>query len=413
MHSSNSRLSLLAMALAVLITPGLCASTETPVYNFTGHQDGADPGSTLVFDSSGKAYGTTYSGGTSGCGTVYILFPGAGGQWQQTVLHSFNCSDEGKNPVGGVIFDGQGNLYGTTRGGGSAGLCSGDGCGVVYKLTHSGGSWTETVLYSFGDNPDAATPVCPLVFDRAGNLLGTTLNGGAFAAGAVFELSPSNGQWTERIVHDFTGGNDGALGSLGALLPDRTGNFYGVTQYGGAHQAGTVFKLAPGAGGAYSFSSLYAFQGQPDAATPEGGLIADLHGNLYGTSAYGGTNNMGTVFRVSPAPGIGGWHGAVLYSFTGLSDGGEPASTLVFGANGKLYGTTTEGGTPGCECGVILSLTPTGINRWSESVLHSFGIIPDGVYPTSGLTLNSAGQYMGTTSTGGTHNAGIVYEMTP
>lgn len=416
MHRSNSRLSRLclsAIALAILIKPAFCASTETPVYNFTGGFDGADPASPLVFDSAGNAYGTAVTGGASNCGTVFQLSPGSGGQWQQTVLHSFNCFDEGKNPYGGVTLDSQGNLYGTTVAGGSAGICAGDGCGVVYKLTHNGGSWSESVLYSFGDSPDAAGPGGPVVFDRAGNLLGTAPDGGAFAAGAVYELSPNNGQWTERIVHDFTGGNDGALGSLGALLLDSAGNLYGVTELGGAHQSGTVFKLAPGSGGAYAFSTLYAFQGQPDAAFPYCGLIADSHGNLYGTTYYGGANGAGAVFRLGPSPGVGGWRDAVLYSFTGASDGGNPTSTLVSAANGKMYGTTSAGGDAGCDCGVIFSLTPTGINRWSESVLHTFGTHPDGAFAYYGLTMTSGGLYLGTTATGGTHNQGVVYQLTP
>lgn len=407
------RLPLLAVAVAALITPGLCASTETPIYNFTGGFDGADPASPLAFDNAGNAYGTTVTGGASNCGTVFQLTPGSGGQWQQSVLHSFNCFDEGKNPYGGVTLDSQGNLYGTTVAGGSGGFCVGDGCGVVFKLTHSGGSWTESVLYNFRDAPDAAGPGGPLVFDRAGNLLGTAPDGGAFAAGAVFELSLSNGHWTEHILHDFTGGNDGALGSLGALLMDNAGNFYGVTELGGEHQAGTVYKLAPGSGGAYAFSTLYAFQGQPDAAFPYGGLIADSHGNLYGTTYYGGSNGAGAVFRVGPGPGIGGWRDAVLYSFTGGADGGNPTSTLVFAANGKLYGTTSAGGNAGCDCGVIFSLTPTGINRWAQAVMHTFGTAPDGAYAYYGLTLNSGGQYMGTTAAGGTHNQGVVYQLTP
>lgn len=416
MHKSSfavMRSPLLMTALLALITPGLFASTETPVYNFTGGLDGGNPASPIVFDSAGNAYGTTVIGGESNCGTVFQLTPGSGGQWQQTVLHSFDCFGEGKNPYGGVTLDSQGNLYGTTAAGGSNGICAGDGCGVVYKLSRSGSGWVETVLYSFGDSPDAAGPGGPVVFNRNGNMVGTTPDGGAFGSGAIYQLSQSNGQWTETIIHDFTRGNDGAVGSLGGLLLDNAGNLYGVTELGGAHQAGTVFRLAPASGGTYTFSTLYAFQGQPDAAFPYGGLIADSHGNLYGTTYYGGANGAGTVFRVGPGPVIGGWRDAVLYSFTGGSDGGNPTSTLVFAPNGNLLGTTSAGGDAGCDCGVIFSLTPTGFNRWSQSVVHTFGTPPDGGFAYYGLTPSSGGQYLGTTASGGSHSQGIVYELTP
>ncbi len=398
---------------SLLAANSWAASTVTTVYSFNGGIDGSDPASQLIFDSAGNAYGTTVTGGSDNCGTVFKLTPIGNGQWQQSVLHSFDCLGEGKNPYGGVTLDAHGNLYGTTVAGGSGGTCTGDGCGVVYELTNSGGAWSETVLYSFGDSPDAAGPGGPVVFDKAGDLLGTTPDGGAFSAGAVYELSLNNGHWTEKVIHDFTGGNDGAVGSLGRLLADAFGNFYGVTELGGAHSAGTVFKLAPGAGGTWRFGTLYAFGGQPDAAFPYGGLIADTHGNLYGTTYFGGTNGAGAVFRVGPGAGIGGWRDAVLYSFTGGSDGGNPTSTLVFTPGGQLYGTTSAGGDAGCACGVIFALSPAGSNRWLESVLHTFGTGSDGAFPYYGLTPDAAGHYLGTTSAGGNQNVGIVFELTP
>lgn len=388
------------------------AASESPIYSFTGGLDGANPASQLIFDVAGNAYGTTVTGGSANCGTVFKLAPSGGG-WQQSVLHSFDCFAGGKNPYGGVTMGAQGNLYGTTVAGGSNGICSGDGCGIVFKLTHSGGSWIESVVYSFHDSPDAAGPGGALVFDHSGNLWGTSPDGGAFAQGTIFELVFNNGQWTERIIHDFTGGTDGAVGSLGPLLLDAFGNFYGVTEIGGANSAGTVFKLTPGSGGTWTFSTLYAFQGQPDAAFPYGGLIADSHGNLYGTTYYGGTNGAGTVFRIGPTAGIGGWRDTVLYSFRGGADGGNPTSTLVFTSAGRLYGTTSMGGDSGCDCGVVFSLTPVGSNRWSESVLHTFGTHPDGAYSYYGLTPDAAGHYFGTTAAGGNQNQGVVFELMP
>ena len=167
---------------------------ETSLYSFTGGNDGGDPASQLTFDSAGNAYGTTVIGGVFGCGTVFQLTPMGGGRWQQSVLYSFGCFDDGKNPYGGVTLDAAGNLYGTTVAGGTGGVCSGDGCGVVFKLTKSGGLWSENVLYSFTDGVDGSGPGGGVVFDRAGNLYGTTPDGGAYAAGTIYQLSPNGGR---------------------------------------------------------------------------------------------------------------------------------------------------------------------------------------------------------------------------
>ena len=193
------------------------ADTEKVTYNFTGGNDGGKPAAQLVFDSTGNMYGTTVVGGIYGCGTVFRLSL-AGDQWQETVLYDFNCFETGKNPYGGVILDSAGNLYGTTVAGGSGGQCTGDGCGMVYELTKSGDTWNETVLYNFTGGDDGFGPGSALVFDKAGNLYGTAPDGGAFAAGVVYQLAPNNGQWQETVIHAFTGGDDGAVGSLGPLL---------------------------------------------------------------------------------------------------------------------------------------------------------------------------------------------------
>lgn len=400
----------LAITVVVTLAQNSWAATESPVYSFSGGLDGSNPASQLIFDAAGNAYGTTVTGGSSGCGTVFQLSPSGGGQYHQSVLFSFDCFGTGKNPYGGVTLDAQGNLYGTTVAGGSGGVCSGDGCGVVYKLTHSGGGWTENVLYSFGDSPDAAGPGGPVVFDPSGDLLGTTPDGGAFGVGTVYELVSANGQWTEAVLHDFTGGPDGAVGSLGALAPDNSGNFYGVSELGGVNGAGTIFKIAPQEGGRWLFSTMYSFRGQPDAAFPYGGLIADSHNNLYGTTYYGGANGAGSVFRFNPFTTS---RTAVLYSFQGGPDGGNPTSTLAFGPGGRLYGTTSAGGDPGCDCGVIFALAPVSSNRWHESVLHTFGTHPDGAYAYYGLAPDGAGNYLGTTAAGGNDNVGMIYKFTP
>lgn len=400
------------LVISILLTGISFASTERVIYSFTGGADGGDPATPLTFDGAGNAYGTTVTGGTANCGTVFKLTPSGGGQWQQSVIHSFDCMAEGKYPYGGVILDAHGNIYGTNQSGGTGGFCAGDGCGVVFELTQSGGTWTYTVLYNFTDAPDVSG-ANGLAFDSAGNLYGTAADGGANGFGGIYQLAHSAGGWTETVIYNFTGGNDGGLGSLGSLLRDPSGNFYGVAEIGGQYGWGTVFKLSPASGGGWNFTTLYAFQGQPDAGGPYGGLIADANGNLYGTTYYGGANGAGAVFKVGPAANAkGGWRDAVLYSFQGASDGGNPTSTLVFDATHNLYGTTTAGGDPDCQCGVAFELS-LGQGGWTEMVLHTFGTFPDGAVPGYGLTPDGAGNYLGSTLIGGNDNQGTVYELTP
>src|SRR5580704_9140786 len=266
---------------AMAVSGAWAASNGKIVYSFTGSGDGGDPAASLAFDATGNGYGTTVNGGAFGFGTVFELERLAGGKFQQTVLYSFTGGSDGKNPYGGVTFDGSGNLYGTTVSGGGGGVCSGDGCGVVFKLTENGGSWSESVLYNFTGGNDGSGPGGRVVFDGAGNLYGTTPDGGKFGVGVVYELLPQGSTWTQTVIHAFTGGDDGATGSLGVLLL-ANGNFYGISEGGGAHGAGTVFQLSPIAGGKWKFTTLYGFTGMPDAGYPYGGLITDGKNNLYG-----------------------------------------------------------------------------------------------------------------------------------
>jgi len=415
----KSRLLAFAALTVSLVSYAFAGSSERVVHSFAGSPDGSDPATALTFDSQGNIYGTTATGGSDGCGTVFQLVPAGGGSWQENVLFSFNCFEQGKNPYGGVTLDAQGNLYGTTVAGGSGGFCTGDGCGVVYKLAKSGGTWNETVLYNFGDSPDGWGAGGAVAFDSAGNLYGTTPDGGANEAGTVYQLAQNNGQWTETIIHDFTGGDDGGVGGLGRLLVDSFGNIYGVAEIGGMYGAGTLFRMQRGAGGSWQFATLYAFQGQPDAGFPYGGLIADTHGNLYGTTYYGGANGAGTVYKVGPranarpGPNAVAWRESVLYSFQESTDGGFPLSTLVFDPSGNLLGTTSMGGDPGCDCGVAFMLTPNNHGGWDQSVLHTFGSNHDAAYPNYGLTSDGAGNYFGTGVYGGSANMGAAFELTP
>ena len=395
------------LAVTAILISVSQAATYKRLYNFTGGADGGDPATRLTFDAAGNAYGTTAAGGDYGFGTVFMLTPSG----QQKVLYSFTGGGDGLDPHGGVTLDSAGNLYGTTVAGGSGGICAGDGCGVVFELTPSGGTWTETTLYSFKGGNDGFGPGSGVVFDSAGNLYGTTPDGGAHSAGVVYELSAGKQGWTQKVIHAFTGGKDGAVGSLGLLLFDAVGNLYGVSELGGAHGAGAVYELSPTSRGRWELTVLYGFKGTPDGANPYGGLIFDKAGNLYGTTYYGGQNGMGSIFQLTPGPN-GSWQENLLYSFQGGTDGSLPTTTLIFDATGRLYGTTSTGGRPSCDCGTVFRLTLSG-GAWNEKILHLFGRSHDGSYPNYGLTFDQAGNLWGTTPVGGDGGQGVIFQLTP
>lgn len=391
-------------AAVLLVSSSSAASDYAVLYNFNGGNDGGNGATALTFDSAGNAYGTTVTGGNADCGTIFKLAPLGHGQWNETTLYNFSCGNDGKNPHGGLTFDSMGNLYGTTVAGGSGGFCTGDGCGVVFELTPGG----ERVLYNFTGNNDGFGPGGQVVFDQAGNLFGTAPDGGSHSAGVVYELTFRNGSWHQKVLHAFTGGADGAVGSLGALLVDASGKLYGVTEIGGTHSAGTAFRLAPRQDGSYNFTTLYEFNGQPDAGSPYGGLIPDASGNLYGTTYFGGASGQGTVYELTQKHG--GWTEQVLYSFKGGNDGSLPTSTLVLDANGNLDGTTTAGGHPLCDCGTVFRLKP---NPWHEVILHRFGNSHDGTNPLYGLASNGTRNFFGATPAGGLHSQGAIFEIAP
>ncbi len=356
----------------------------------------------LISDAAGNLYGTTAAGGTYGGGTVFELTLQAGVGWTEQVLHNFGNGTDGSGPFAGLIFDAVGNLYGTTEEGGSSGW------GIVFELTPtSGGGWTETVLHSFQHNgTDGYVPVAGLIFDAAGNLYGTTSGGGTygnctyFGCGTVFELTPtSGGGWTEQVLHDFGNGTDGAKPSAGVTF-DAAGNLYGTTVEGGTYTDGTVFELTPTAGGGWTEQVLWNFGSGTDGAGPYASLIFDAAGNLYGTTWAGGVYGAGTVFELTSTAG-GGWTEQVLHSLSGDgTDGANPDAVLTFDAAGNLYSTTYEGGAYSCGgpgCGTVFEMMPTAGGGWTEQVLHSFGSGRDGAEPAAGLIFDAAGNLYGTT----------------
>ncbi|MGA2902230.1 MAG: choice-of-anchor tandem repeat GloVer-containing protein [Candidatus Korobacteraceae bacterium] len=323
----------------------------TTLYSFAGGNDGATPWGRLALAQDGTLYGTTaYGGGSCGCGTVFHLTPPptaprtALTMWNETVIHRFTGSD-GEMPLADLTFDPSGNIYGTTFVGGSTGN------GVVYQLTPSGGSWTETVLYSAQNNGDGRLALGGVVIDRSGDLYSVFALGGPYGYGAVYQLSPSGSGWTERTIYGFTGGSDGAQ-PMGGLILDSAGNLYGETTGRGNGGGGTLFELSP-AGDGWTFYMLYGLSGSYGGGPSEKPIL-DAAGNLYDTAYGDGAYGWGSVFKLTPS--YGGWTYTALHDFTGGSDGGTPSCTPAFDAAGNLYGTTRAGGAYGY--GVLFEITP-------------------------------------------------------
>jgi uncharacterized repeat protein (TIGR03803 family) len=384
--------------------------TENVIYNFAGGLDGISPEGGLIFDKAGNLYGTTVAGGNSsdcpsqgGCGTVFELHPAGGGLWTESVLYRFDNIYHLPVSPSQLAMDAEGNLYGTTYSGGNSGVCV-YGCGSAYELAPSeNGAWTETVLENFNPEPGGYNPSGGMVFGSGGRVYGTTTLGGLAGNinGTVFEATPnSNGGWkvTTPFAFPTTDGDD----SQSTLIEDAEGNLYGSTALGGLDNIGTVFKLSP-ALGKWKEQILFEFVGTTyGAATgsfPEAGLVMDSAGNLYGTAFGGGAANLGAVFKLSPTAS-GSWDETVLYSFAGGSDGENPLSPVIFDSAGNLYGTTEYGGS--YSDGTVFKLSPGANGTWTESVVHSFAGYPlDGSKPAASLVFDSKGNLYGTTSSGG------------
>jgi uncharacterized repeat protein (TIGR03803 family) len=360
------------------------AGHETVLYSFTGGADGGKPSAGVIRDSAGNLYGTTFNGGTANAGVVYKLDTAG----EETVLYSFAGGADGGQPYAGVIRDSAGNLYGTTFNGGNTIHCGG-GCGVVYKLDTAG---QETVLHSFAW-ADGSQPKAGVIRDSAGNLYGTTSSGGAAYMGVVYKLDTA-GQ--ETVLHSFTWGGADGVAPFAGVIRDAAGNVYGTTPSGGPPNAGVVFKLDASG----HETVLYSFTAAAGGSQPISGVIRDSAGNLYGTTFYGGPANAGVVYKLN-ATG----HETVLYSFTGGADGQWPNAGVLRDSAGNLYGTTYGGGT--AYNGAVYKLDTTG----HETVLYSFTGGADGGNPFAGVIRDSAGNLYGTTSGGGTAGAGVVYKL--
>ena len=356
------------------LSPGKEGYSETLLYSFPGNSsDGYTPGGGLITDANGDLYGVTVQGGTGGCGTVYRLAPAKNG-YTESVLYAFQCNGDGSQPIGAPVIDRNGVIYGVTQ------FTSGfdGGYGVVFALTPSKSSYTQSVLYTFPGGTGGEIPQAGLTIDRHGNLFGTTYYGGVTSAcedagcGTVFELEPSKSGYTESIVYDFddVGGNDGDNPFAALAVDDVTGAIFGTTQYGGAHFDGTVFELMP-SGGTYTESLLYSFTAQKDGFLPESQLLIGPKQTLFGTVTLGGGGcsgiGCGTVYQLTRSHG--GYKFGTIYNFHSPAHGAEPEfSSLVMDSSSALYGTTRSGGAdtscsdggPGGApgCGVVFKLTP-------------------------------------------------------
>jgi len=414
-------LAVLTMAFAP--APGAwAASKEKVLYAFKGGKDGTTPVGVLVADAAGNLYGVTLSGGAYGGGTVFKLTPSGTG-WKETVLHAFGNGNDGVNPYN-LILDGTGNIYGTTAaGGGAQKLCS-EGCGVVYAVTrNSKGNWSEKVIHRFHpEQGDGGAPNGALILDATGNIYGTTTQGGTGSCnggcGTVFEMSPAKDKgWEERVLYSFAGGDDGSFPYAG-LLFDAKGDMYSTTSEGGPSNNGTVFELAF-SGGKWVKNILHSFGGYPDGELPgSGSLVSDKAGNLYGSTQVGGSYacgccGCGTVFELQDSNGE--WSESILHDFSGKKDDRYPFGP-IFDGKGDLYGTTS--GSLNGQSGAVFELVPSSGNQWKERTVYAFRLGSDGYAPSGGV-LEKAENLYGVAAEGGDlncgegHGCGVVYEIVP
>jgi len=380
--------------LLLLVAHPALAQTESVLNSFSGTPDGANPTSRLTFQN-GNLYGTTKTGGAYGNGSVFQLSPNSNGKWTETLIYSFcpaapSCTD-GENPYYSyVIFDNAGNMYGTAYAGGSSGN------GVVFELSPSGNTWTETVLYSFANSPDGANPINGLIMDSAGNLYGTTYAGGAAGGnGTVFEMSQTGGVWSEQPLYAINSNGSG-------LIMDSGGNIYGTT-------FSSAYELISNGKGGFNLATLFSFNpanAKTEGSNPMGTLAFDSAGNLWGTTVAGGTNNFGVLYKLSK--GSKGWTQSVLGSFSAHT-GESPYAGVVFDKAGNMYGTTSYAGFYGG--GTVYELTKSG-KTYSPRIVFPFNG-EDGGEPLAGLIVDSNGYLYGTTVIGGTSGNGTVFEVNP
>lgn len=391
-----------------LVTPGTIKSVggqlpvESSLYSFGAVAgDSANFGYSyggIIQGADGDFYGTASAGGANGNGTVFRVTPAGVG----STVYSFgpNGSGDGSFPQNGLVQGSDGTLYGTTTYGGTTKN------GTVFKVSPQG---VESVLVSFAGGSDGSNPYAGVVLDAAGNLYGTTYFGGAHGSGTVFKVTP---QGNKTVLWSFAGQPDGG-GPDANLVLGKDGNFYGTTQGGGTAGEGAAFRITP----AGSLTILHSFGATAvDGFNPDGGLIQGSNGNFYGTTTSGGTAGGfygGTAYEMTPSGTV-----TILHSFsntttpTGQVDGSNPEGPLLVDGNGNLYGTTYDGGK--YSSGIFFKITPAG----KEIILYTnsrAGIIPgctDGNFIQSGLILATDGSLYGSATSGGANGTGVIYKLT-
>ena len=404
----------IAFCCGSILAPPLLARAQslTPLYSFPANGSaaaGTHPFSGFALGTDGNYYGTTSTGGSNGSGTVFKMTPSGA----VTTIYTFSskyggangavANSDGANPNSGLVIGGNGLLYGTTSSGGTSGE------GTVFSLTTAG---ALTTLYNFNGGSTGSYPKAPLVADAGGNLYGTTSFGGNHNSGTVFKITASGALTT---LHSFSTQKDGSNNADGAypdaaLVVDTSGNLYGATSGGGANNCGTLFEVSVSG----AFSVLHTFfrsdNSNTDGASPEAPLTLATDGSLYGAAEYGGQDNYGSLFKVSPSGSF-----THLYNFSeavGYSnpDGAFPTGSLLANTNGNFYGTASRGGDDGA--GTVYQLTPAGV----LTTLHSFsddssGSNTDGAYPSGNLTASSSGLLYGTAAQGGVSNDGTAFAL--
>ena len=394
-----------AVVLALALTAG--ASTEKVVWDFKGGSDGSGPWSNyFISDAKGNLYAATAAGGTYGAGTVFMLTPAG----KETILYEFKgqSNGDGTGPHGHLTFDAKGNIYGTTQGGGT------NGTGTVYKLSpKTGGGWTEKVIYTFSAaGADGTGPSAGMTIAADGTMYSTTPDGGAFGAGTVFSLKKTSTGWKQTVIQNLNGSSNGGYPYEG-LMMDAAGNLYGAAPTGGASGQGVIYRLSRTKKG-WADKVLHSFTN----ANGDGSglywidLISDTSGNIYGATSFGGTNGTGMVWELVFSATKKSYSERILYEFgaSGSGDGNNPYGGLAMDSAGNLYGTTLYGGTS--NIGTSYKLTKDG-TTWKETILHTFAGANDGAQSTGNPYIDAKGRVWGMTETGGTSDLGVVYRITP
>lgn len=393
---------------------GAQAATYSVVRNLNPNSGGDIPYGGLLMDHAGNLFGADSAGGTGNWGAIFELSPNSKGGWNYTEIYDCGKTNDCSVPVGSLVMDQGGDLYGVTY------------FGNVFEIMPSGsGVWTARVIHTFGGGSDGSAP-SPLILDAAGNLYGVNATGGQDNLGYVFELTSSIGGWSLVHLHDFTG-SDGAGttntagGQVAGLVWDTVGNLYGTTGLGGANSAcqggcGLIFELK-NESGTWTETVLHSF-GESDGANPDAQLTIDSAGNLYGTTTSGGTKGLGVVFKLTQSSG--NWTAKVLHNFTGTHlDGAYPNTPLIMDSAGNLYGATESGGgdLQSCQvmndfgCGTVFELSQNG-TQWKMTILHAFTGRKDGGFP-GGVLRDSSGNLYGAAQAGGANAGGVLFKIVP